>query len=428
MKSARLDEPLELRCGLVLENRLCRAAMTEGIAGPRNDPNERHFRLYAENARAGAGLVLTGNAMVDRRHLERARNVVIDSATDEAALDRWAQSAAATPTLIQLSHPGRQTNRFIQPHPVAPSDGPAVPLAGLFAPPRALGLSEIADVRERFVGAGVQVVGAGFAGVELHAAHGYLLDSFLDLEHNRRHDEYGGSLENRARLLREIVEGLRAALPASAAIAIKLDARDGGDEELAELAVLLERAGADLLEISGGNYVSPAMLGFDADGNELHSEHESPFWSSAAAVSEATELPVMLTGGFRSRGEVERALSGGVCAMVGVGRPLAVWPSMAGRFVRGETDTLERPAPRLGGPAPLRKMLGAAAGSGWHRIQLARSAADRPPLLKLPAFAAAIDYSAVDSLQALSGRRARMRLADEAGPAGAKSLTASSSP
>ncbi len=408
---AVLTDTLPLPCGATLENRLCRAAMTEGIAGSRNDPNERHVRLYAANARGGAGLILTGNAMVDRNHLERARNVVIDSMTDEGALRRWAESAAGAPTLVQLSHPGRQANRLVQPHPVAPSDGPAVPIAGLFARPRALTIEEIEEIRDRFIDAAERVVSAGFAGVEVHGAHGYLLDSFLDTAHNRRVDAYGGALENRARLLVEIVAGMRSVLPAEAPVAIKLDSREGGDEELAQLAVMLESAGADLLEISGGNYESPAMLGFDSEGRELVSEHESPFWTSAAAASAATSVPVILTGGFKTRAEVDRALASDVCDMIGAGRPLAVRPELAGRFVRGEVDTLDRPAPRLGGPAAIKKMLGAAAGSGWHRMQMARTADGKPPELRLPAIAAAIDYTTVDSLQAILGRRARVRLA-----------------
>ena len=411
---AVLNQPLRLRCGLTLENRLCRAAMTEGIAGPRNDPNERHVRLYEANSRGGAGLVLTGNAMVDRNHLERARNIVVDAQTDESALRRWAESAAGAPTLVQLSHPGRQTNRFIQPHPVAPSDGPAVAIAGLFGPPRALSLGEVEEIRDRFIDAGERVVRAGFAGVEIHGAHGYLLDSFLDEAHNRRTDPYGGPLENRARLLVEIVGGLRSLLGPRAALAVKLDSREGGDVELAELAGLLESAGVDLLEISGGNYESPAMMGLDGEGRELETEHESPFWRSAAAASAATEVPVILTGGFRTRAEIDRALAAEVCAMVGVGRPLAVRPELAGRFLRGEVDVLERPAPRLRGPAPFVKMLGAASGSGWHRIQLARTADGRPPALGLPAIVAGIDYTAKDSIQAILGRRARVRLAERA--------------
>ena len=416
MPEAKLTDTLTLPCGLELHNRLCRAAMTEGIAGPRNDPGERHFRLYQANARGGAGLVLTGNVMVDRRFLERARNIVVDCATDEGALRRWAQSAAGTPTLVQISHPGRQMSKYVNPDPVAPSDGPAVPLAGSYGRPRGLTAAEVGEVRDRFIDAAERIVAAGFDGVEIHAAHGYLLSSFLDPAHNRRTDGYGGTLEGRARLLLEIVGTLRAVLPAAAAIAVKLDARSGADRELARLAAMLETAGADLLEISGGSYESAAMLGLDSDGRELRGEHESPFWNSAAAASAATAVPVVLTGGFRTRAEVDLALAGGVCAMVGVGRPLAVWPDLAGRFVSGERSVLERPAPRLGGPRAVGGILAPAANSGWHRIQLARTGDGAPPLLRLPAILAALDYAGTDSMLALRGRRARLALAAQAGP------------
>ena len=123
--SPSLTDPLELPCGLVLPNRLARAAMTESIADRRNDPTDRHDRLYRAEAAGGAGVVLTGNVMVDRRHLERARNVVADAATDDRALRRWAEATAGVPTLVQLSHPGRQVTRFVQPHPVAPSTSPS---------------------------------------------------------------------------------------------------------------------------------------------------------------------------------------------------------------------------------------------------------------------------------------------------------------
>jgi 2,4-dienoyl-CoA reductase-like NADH-dependent reductase (Old Yellow Enzyme family) len=408
---ARLTDPLTLPCGLVLANRLGRAAMTEGLADARNDPTARHERLYAANARGGAGLVLTGNAMVDRRHLERARNVVVDAATDAAALRRWAAASSEAPTLVQLSHPGRQVNRYVNGRPVSPSGGPAVKLAGAFARPRALTLDEIAEVRARFVDAGARVVAAGFAGVELHAAHGYLISTFLDPAHNRRSDAYGGDLGGRARLLLEIVAGLRAALPAGAAVAVKLDARPGADAELAELGRLLQAAGVDLLEVSGGSYEAPAMFGLDARGEALAPEHESPFWNAAATLSAAVDVPVMLTGGFHTRAEVDAALAAGVCDLVGAGRPLAVRPALAGAFVRGETDVLDRPAPRLGGPAVLRQLMGAAAGAGWHRIQLVRTGAGRGPLLGLPALVAALDYTSTDWTQALLARRGRMRLA-----------------
>ncbi|GAA4822948.1 NADH:flavin oxidoreductase/NADH oxidase family protein [Actinomycetospora corticicola] len=404
-----LSEPLPLPCGAVLPNRLVRAAMTESIADRHGDASPRHERLYRAAAEGGPGLVITGNVMVDRAHLERARNVVVDSWTDDAALRRWAQAASAVPTIVQLSHPGRQTTRFVNPHPVGPSTGPAVALGGAYARPRGLSVVEIADLQDRFVEVAERVVDAGFAGVQVHAAHGYLLSSFLDPGTNRRTDLYGGSLLNRARFLLGIVTAMRRTLPASAILAVKLDARD--DDELAELGPWLEDAGVDLLEVSGGNYEKPAMVGLDASGADLAGEHESPFWNSAAALSVEVDVPVVLTGGFRSRAEVDEALETGVCDAVGVGRPLAVRPELAGRFVRGEIDTLDRPAPRLGGPAPVRALLGAAVGAGWHRIQLVRTSRGRGPALRLPALAAGLDYSVGDWVRSLVERPARMRRA-----------------
>ncbi len=410
MSAPSLTDPITLPCGLILPNRLGRAAMTEGLADSRNDPTDRHFRLYEANVVGGAGLILTGNAMVDRRHLERARNVVLDSASDADKLRRWAE-AAGPHSLVQISHPGRQTNRFVQSKPVSPSGGPAVNLAGLFAKPRALSAEEIAEVRTRFVDAGRIAVDAGFAGVQVHGAHGYLLSSFLDPQTNQRTDEYGGDIEGRSRLLVEIIRGLRKTLPDSAAIAIKLDSRDGGEEDLVWLGGRLGEAGADLLEVSGGNYETPAMLGLQADGSAIESAHESPFWQGAAALASGTEVPVMLTGGFRTRRGVDQALSSGVAQMVGVGRPLAVRPELAGEFLRGETDLLDRPAPRISGPALVKRLSGAAANSGWHRLQMKRTAEGEQANLGLSAPTAAVNYIAVDAALALRSHRSRMKLA-----------------
>jgi 2,4-dienoyl-CoA reductase-like NADH-dependent reductase (Old Yellow Enzyme family) len=412
-----LTDPLTLPCGLELPNRLGRAAMTEGLADARNDPTDRHVRLYEANASGGAGLILTGNAMVDRRHLERARNVVLDSQTDSRALVRWAE-AAGPHALVQISHPGRQTTRFVQSHPVSPSGGAAVELAGLFAKPRALSLEEIVEIRTRFITAGRLAADAGFAGVQVHGAHGYLLSSFLDPELNRRSDEYGGDIKGRAKLLLQIVAAMKAALPDRAAVAVKLDARDGGEEDLAWLGERLGEEGADLLEISGGNYEAPAMLGLEADGSPIRSAHESPFWQGAAAVSGATSVPVMLTGGFRTRAGIDQALESGVADMVGVGRPLAVRPELADEFVRGETGQLDRPAPRITGPALIQRLSGAAANSGWHRLQMKRTSEGAPADLSLNAWNAATNYIAADAVLAIQARRARMKLAAASRPSG----------
>jgi 2,4-dienoyl-CoA reductase-like NADH-dependent reductase (Old Yellow Enzyme family) len=280
----------------------------------------------------------------------------------------------------------------------------------MFARPRALSLDEIVEIRSRFVTAARLSIDAGFAGVQVHAAHGYLLSSFLDPSQNLRQDQYGGGAEGRSRLLLEIITDLREALPAHAAIAVKLDSRDGGEEDLARLGARLGEIGTDLIEVSGGNYEAPAMLGLQADGSRIESAHESPFWRGASAIAEATGVPVMLTGGFRTRAGVDEALEAGI-AMVGVGRPLAVRPGLAGEFVSGHTDRLERPAPRITGPAVATKLAGAASNSGWHRLQMKRTAQGSPPDPGLNAWTAAADYIGIDALLAIRSHHSRFRTA-----------------
>src|ERR1700712_2279663 len=136
-----LTTPLTLPCGLTLPNRIVKAAMTEALADADNNPTPRLDRLYEQFAAGRPGMILTGNVMVDRRHLERARNVVVDGATDRAALRRYAAACEPVPTVVQISHPGRQTTRVVQPRPVGPSRAAAVGMAGLFAKPRGLTLA-----------------------------------------------------------------------------------------------------------------------------------------------------------------------------------------------------------------------------------------------------------------------------------------------
>ncbi len=419
-----LADPLTLPCGLTLPNRIAKAAMTEALADADNDPTPRLDRLYAQWAAGRPGLILTGNVMVDRRHLERARNVVVDSATDSDALRRYATATGDVPTVVQVSHPGRQTNRMVQPQPVGPSRARAVGMAGLFGRPRALTLGEIAELRRRFVDASRRVVDAGFDGVQIHAAHGYLLSSFLSPELNTRQDAYGVDGFGRARLLLEIVGDLREQLPVGAAIGVKLNSSDGGSADsaadreasvdaLVQVAGWLEKAGVDFLEVSGGSYESPALLGLDRPdpGADAPPEREVYFWDAAERLSAAVDVPVLLTGGFRTRRAMEGALAAGV-DLIGIGRPLAVDPMLARGLVDGSVDELDRPAPRIGGPARLQKLLGGAANTGWHRFQMERHGDGRSPERRLPAALAAADYVVRDGAQALLARRRRFALAE----------------
>ena len=263
MPGLTIGMPLTLPNGQVLPNRLAKAAMTEGLADGAGRPTDALCRLYERWSRGGSGLLLTGNVNVDRHHLERAGNVVIDRAPDALMRERLAAFARAAKSggsrvWMQISHAGRQTPKPINPHPKAPS---AVPLRKMpmleFGEPVAMTNDGVRDVIERFVTAARAAEEAGFDGVQLHSAHGYLLSTFLSPIANCRTDAWGGSLEARARLLLGIVERVKAAVGPSFALSVKLNSADfqrgGFDiEDSGQGAGWAHAAGLDLLGVFGG--------------------------------------------------------------------------------------------------------------------------------------------------------------------------------
>lgn len=335
-----LAQPLTLPSGVTLPNRLAKAAMTEGL-GRRDDATPELARLYRRWSKGGLGLLIAGNAMVDRRFIERSGNVVLDEATDVAALRRWSEAgrSGGNALWVQLNHPGRQCTRFHTARPVAPS---AVPLEvkGFFATPRELTDGEIRALVERYAVAARVARAGGFDGVQLHAAHGYLISQFLSPRSNRRRDRWGGDLQGRARFLFEVLQAVRAELGAGVPISVKLNAADflrGGFEPHEALAVarLLHAEGIDLLELSGGTY---ERIAFVADAREADAtrRREAYFLSYARELAAALpELPLMLTGGFRSAQAMQEALEEGI-DVVGLGRPLCVAPELPRQLLTGE--------------------------------------------------------------------------------------------
>jgi len=203
---AGLHDPLTLPCGQVLPNRIMKSSMSEALATKANAPDGRLDRLYATWGQGGYGLLVTGNVMVDRTQLGEPGNVVVEDERDLDALTRWAKSAhdGGAPIWVQLNHPGRQSNPLALGHtPVAPSPVP-LNLPGA-ATPRELTTAEIEDIIERFATAATVCETAGFDGVQVHGAHGYLVAQFLSPLANRRTDEWGGDPERRMRFVLEVV-------------------------------------------------------------------------------------------------------------------------------------------------------------------------------------------------------------------------------
>ncbi len=414
-----LQEQLRLPCGQVLSNRLAKAAMTEGLADPLNRATERHVKLYSRWAKGGVGLILTGNIQIDRRHLERPGNVAIEgvqSPEQMAALKAWITAAKSGGAQVwaQISHAGRQTPKAVNPTPLAPS---AVKLAlpgGQFGEPRALTAGEISDIVRRFAHASAVAREAGFTGVQIHSAHGYLLSEFLSPRVNRRTDEWGGSLENRARLLLETIKAVRAKTGADFAISVKLNSADfqkGGftNEECLKVVEWLNGAGIDLLEISGGTYEQPKMAGLDglepAFGETVRDTtraREAYFIDYAVAIAKVARMPLMVTGGFRTRAGMEEPLASGATHMIGLARPLCGDPLAANRLLNGEIQSLPayEKTLRLGpgwlgphSPLTIFKMINGWGAQGWYCLQLIRMGDGLDPDLRMSVMQAFLGYA-----------------------------------
>ncbi|WP_431286161.1 2,4-dienoyl-CoA reductase [Roseateles chitinivorans] len=331
---AALHDPLVLPNGQTLKNRIAKAAMEEALAEEGQLPGIGSQKLYRRWAEGGAGLLITGNVMVAPDALTGPGGLVLEAGTPLAPYAAWARAAHAggARLWVQINHPGRQVFAALGNPGYAPSEV-ALDMGKFgkhFAPVRALTVAEIAGIVRRFADTARAAREAGFDGVQIHAAHGYLLSQFLSPLANRREDGYGGPIAHRARLLIEVVRAVKAVAGPDFAVAVKLNSADfqrGGFDEADARAVigLLNAEGIDLLELSGGSYESPAMQGRTADGRTL--AREAYFLEFAQDLARLAHMPVMTTGGIRRRAVAEHVLASGV-AVVGLGTALAYEPDL----------------------------------------------------------------------------------------------------
>lgn len=341
--SISLQKPLILPCGARLTNRLAKAAMTEGLADSMNRATAEHQHLYRRWAENDFGLMLTGNIQVDRRHLERPGNIAIDNNGGLEELRALASIGTRNGAHFwaQLNHPGRQTPASINPKPLAPS-AISLPMAEAgCGQAQAMTGAQIKDVIQRFVHAAAVCRDAGFTGIQIHAAHGYLFSQFLSPLANHRTDEWGGPLENRVRLLLETVRAVRASVGEDFPISVKLNSADfqrGGfsEDESMQVVRWLGEERIDLLEISGGNYEQMSMVGLGRDESARPmaastAAREAYFFDYAQKVRAQSDVPVMITGGMRSSRAMNEVLESGDCQIIGLARPLCTHPDSFGR-------------------------------------------------------------------------------------------------
>jgi 2,4-dienoyl-CoA reductase-like NADH-dependent reductase (Old Yellow Enzyme family) len=378
--TSQLFSPLVLRSGTTLANRIAKAAMEENMAGSAQLPDERLISLYRRWGAGGAGLLITGNVMVHAEALTGPAGVVLDDRAPLQPFERWAQagSAGGAAVWMQISHPGRQVQARM-PGVVWGPSAIAVELgrhSKRFGQPVAMTGEQIEETTQRFATTAGLAERAGFDGVEVHAAHGYLLSQFLSPLVNQRTDRWGGSLENRARFLRDVVRAIRDAVRPSFAVAVKLNSADfqrGGfdADDAARVIAMLEPLGVDLVELSGGSYESPAMAGRPADARTV--AREAYFLELAAELAKSSPLPLMLTGGITRRETAEEVLASGV-ALIGMGTAIAVTPDLPDRWRarREATARLKRVKWRD-------KTLASAAGMALVRHQMRRVTRDKDP-------------------------------------------------
>jgi len=373
--TATLADPLTLKSGTVLRNRICKASMNEALATLDGKVTDAHISLYDAWANSGASLLITGNMMVDGRHMNEP--LVVDALLDTNMdqLRKWAATGWHTNTHIwpQLNHPGKQSPKMVNDAPVAPS---VVPIPNeMFVPPRELTDREIEEIIDRFAEAAARLQEAGFTGVQLHGAHGYLIGQFLSPHHNRRTDRWGGSFDNRFRFVEEIYKRVRERTGDGFNVAIKINSSDfqkGGftEEDSIEVAKRLDRLGIDLIEISGGSWENPVnRKGKQEVKKESTIKREAYFLEYAEKVRSQISTPLVVTGGFRSSAGMNQALASGAIDMAGVARPFAVDPKFATHVLQ-DPDHVSPVAPIRSGLKKIDAM--AIMEISWYTMQIER--------------------------------------------------------
>ncbi|MDZ5782642.1 NADH:flavin oxidoreductase/NADH oxidase family protein [Marinococcus luteus] len=376
---------------VTFKNRFVKSAMSEGLASSVHLPGADIFRLYYTWAKGGAGLLITGNVMINQQALGEPGNVVLESEKQLGLFRAWARAGTHNNTHLwmQINHPGKQVPKGVAREAVAPS---AVPFESgiqrFFPDARALTPPEIETIIRQFARTASLAKRAGFTGVQIHAAHGYLISQFLSPRHNQRTDEWGGSIKNRFRFLRKIFNAVREATGPEFPVGVKINSADfmkaGFSEEESQYVIKeLERLGVDMIEISGGTYERPELFGKNASASTLR--REAYFLEYAESLKQTTEVPVILTGGFRTRTAMDNALQSGAADFIGLARPMAACPDYPARLLS------KAPVPRI---APVKTGLPFIDNLGimelaWYNQQLARLSKGRkaapglPPVLSL---------------------------------------------
>ena len=376
-----LFTPITLPNGTTIKNRFFKSAMSEGMGTKNFQPKKNIATLYKRWAEGGTGLIITGNIMVDPKGTAEPGNIVFDKNSNMDILKDWAKQGQqhGAKVMVQLNHPGKQVPKTIAKETVAPS---AVPLGNglnkLFSTPRALTTSEVEELVQKFVISAKISKEAGFSGVQIHAAHGYLISQFLSPHDNRRTDKYGGSLENRMRFLKEIYLRMREELGKDFTIGIKINSTDFKEDGLTEedsLKTIIELAnlGLDFVEISGGTYERPAMMGATSK-----STNQVFFAEYSKKLKQKIDIPVVVTGGIRSINAMNTLLNDNTTDFIGIARPLTIDPNIPNKIKQG-TYTIVETTRVSTGVKKLDKIFGSLLGIVYYQVLMQNIAKGKEP-------------------------------------------------
>jgi len=327
---------------MILKNRFVRSATAEGMAAEDGAATPRLINLMAELAEGGVGLIITGHSYVTKRgqaspaqlgiyddHLIPGLRSMVDAVHERDGR-----------IVVQLAHSGLLAiPKLINGAPLAPS-APLLMTGGLVdVPLQEMTIEDIKETIEAFGKAGQRACSAGFDGVQIHAAHSYLLSQFLSPAYNHRRDAYGGSIENRARMLVEVVQAIREGVGEDYPFLVKMNSRDfleGGLEleDALQAGAMLKGVGIDAIEVSGGTFASgdlmPIRRGIATEGDEAYFKHE------ARAFKERISLPIILVGGIRSFSIAEKIVDDHSADYISMCRPFIREPDLINRWQSGD--------------------------------------------------------------------------------------------
>ncbi len=333
----KLFEPTALQ-GLELPNRFIRAATWEGLAAEDGTCTPELVDLMVELAAGQTGLLITGHAYVspDGQATNRQLGIDRDRRIEPLRAMTSAVHREGGRILAQLAHGGlRAEAKFSGLTPMGPSAGEGL----LETPGRAMTVADINQVVADFGRAAGRARAAGFDGVQIHAAHGYLLSQFLSPAFNRRSDDYGGDIQNRARILLEVLQSIRQVVGHHFPVFAKLNSEDFIErgltpEDALQVGLLLDRAGIDAVEISGGTMESGSLIPFR---KEITFERDQAYFRRAAKTLKArVKAPVILVGGIRSYLLAERLVAEKVADYISLCRPLIREPRLVRRWQSGD--------------------------------------------------------------------------------------------